>query len=259
MKNNIHKRSLLISLLCIFQVYAHDTTPPIDAHKYPEFARFAQRYACPKDIAEKVKKITTSCFYEGENFYVKGQDIDRLINALRAKRIIEHNHLDHIAVADKCLCQNGYGDFLVAARKIRSVQGRRLSLKDTQDLITFVEETGFRDWLALDLINDQKNDKLTFVDTENGSFLVGIVHGNKEENIPQHCKLVYLACLAKSLGKFMEKDAVDFCNQRFNQLFNSPEGTQPHTPIFGNTKYDDSDIDFEKVKEEFQEFLSEKN
>ena len=56
----------------------------------------------------------------------------------------------------------------------------------------------------------------------------------------------------------MEDDAVDFLNQRYNELKHSPEGKQPHTPIFNNTKYDDKDIDFEKVKTEFQEFLSDK-
>ena len=204
----------------------------VNPDEYPELAKFVARYACPEDLAAKVQTVETNGFHRGDTFFLKGDDIDRLINAIRAKRVIKKNKIQH---GESC----------------------RLSLSQVKDLTKFVEETGYRDWLSLDLIN-APNNKLTFIDTEDGSFAVGMVHGNEKQGIPQNCKLIFFANLSKALAKYMEKDAIDFLNVRHEQLVNNPEGKNPFAPIFKNTEYDDADIDFEKVKTEFYKYRESK-
>ena len=229
----------------------------VNPDEYPELAKFVARYACPEDLAAKVQTVETNGFHRGDTFFLKGDDIDRLINAIRAKRVIKKYKLDNIAIADKYLGLNKNGSLTVVANKIQHGESCRLSLSQVKDLTKFVEETGYRDWLSLDLIN-APNNKLTFIDTEDGSFAVGMVHGNEKQGIPQNCKLIFFANLSKALAKYMEKDAIDFLNVRHEQLVNNPEGKNPFAPIFKNTEYDDADIDFEKVKTEFYKYRESK-
>lgn len=212
----------------------------IDAAQYPELTKFVNKFRCPNDIKR------SEC-------HLKYSQIDRIINAARMKKCIEINELDHLRVADKCLYPSVDNELLVLSQTVAFKPGDRenakLSLSEVQQLVKLAEETGFRDWARN--FDWDINNKLTFFDTENNSFAIGMIRGVKGMELPAHCKFNFVASLAIYRDS-MKPDAQKFFNERLNYLLNSDEGKKeaPRLPL--NQKYDDSQINFEKVKEEYR-------
>ena len=211
---------------------------------YPELAKFIKVYRCSLDIESLGKEA------DGKEFFLKGDDIERIINVERMKKVFEKHGLDHLDVAQKCLFKDG--DWLkVASLNInRKKHSEKLTLTEIQQLVKFAEETGYRDWARNIGYNQQ--DKLTLFDTEDNSFLVGRYQEIEGIDLPQHCKALYILNLYPFKSQ-MDSEAQAWFEKKMNEAINSDEAKAEDTPLPWNTKYDDEKIDFEKVKSEHKE------
>jgi hypothetical protein len=234
----------------------------IDANNYPELAKFIKKYGLPNIFTKKAEQNKE--YFENysygtvsnlPNFFLKGSDINRIINAERARRCIEINNLDQLDVPRKYLGK--IGDlWRVFAEKIKPLtESRVISLLEIQQLTTLAEETGFRDWNEDNWRYDKNNSKFTCIDTEDNSFAIGRIRGVEGMDLPFHCKANYVMSLL-TFEEYMEPKAQEWLIHRIEELINSPEGIAEDKPLFANKKYDDPEIDFEKVKEEFEKLRS---
>jgi hypothetical protein len=249
--------------------YSVDPLKDFDENKYPELAKFYKKYGLAHIestwITQNVKAKSSS----GRNFldlpfgsiegreklFAKNADIDRIINAERARNFIEQENLDTLDIAKKYL---GYfeGKFKVVAETIESHGKDRFTLKEVQQLTKFVEETGYRDWYGYNWTFDEQG-KFVCFDTDNGGFAVGRVHGGGESGLPLNCKTIFAYNLYYKYANNMDEDAREWLEKRVNELLNSPEGKAEHKPIYGNSKYDTPGMNFEQVKKEFRAWQQE--
>lgn len=249
--------------------FSVDVPEEVDPEKYPELIKFIKKYGLPHIFAKEAKKFEMSInrdyitkVEELPNFFIKGSNIARIINAERIRRCIEVNNLDQLDVPKKYLEKVGNLWRIFAERIDPSYcSGEKFSLKETQQLTILAEETGFRDWDRYNFRRDEHN-KLICIDTENNSFKnrlgyenVKTYSVNKTQGIklPPNCKANYVMYLWDDFHDRMNAEAQEWLKHRIEELLHSPEGTAEDTPIFANKKYDDPEIDFEKVKEELKE------
>jgi hypothetical protein len=234
----------VLCLLLTITDFAIASSPeqPFDAKKYAEFAKFMKKFGCPAGFEDDKERV------------LKPGDIGRVVNATRMKAIIKQHKLTKLGVPKKCL---GYvnGFWITAAEKIHNTgnTANKLSLEEIQQLTKFAEKTGFRDWYGNTILTN--DGKIVFIDTEDNSFAIGRIHGNPEQGIPMHCKTVYVA----NVGLFkhwMTPEALVWFKKR-EETFTNPENLKEDTPLYGNTKYDSSGINFEKAKKEFDEIRKE--
>ena len=212
-----------------------------DTSKYPELVKFVEKYRCPSDVESDAKK-----------HFLKNYEYERIINAARMKQCITVNKLDKLRVPDKCLCRAKQG-YEVLSQRIHIKDGDRkdakLSLSEVQQMVKMAEETGFRDWVGN--FDWDTDGKLAFYDLESDGFFIGMIRGVEGKELPNHCKFNYVASLMV-YQHAMEPAAQEWLQKRLQELLNSAEGIAPQKPLPWNTKYDDSSIDFEKTKNEFQ-------
>ncbi len=232
--------------------FSADVPGEVDPQKYPELVKFIRKYGFPRIYCKEAEKYKESIEYRNygvakdfPSFFLKNTDIDRIINAERMRRCIEIHNLDQLDVPQKYLGKVG-NTWRVFAENINSPRGKIISLKETQQLAKVAEETGFSDWRTN--WNYDDNNKFVCIDTENSSFYCW-----------RDCKLDSLITLWRHFHTHMEKEAQGWLVRRIEELENSPEGKAQITSLNINTKYDDPDIDFEKVKEEFAELKRSKN
>jgi hypothetical protein len=236
--NNIGLYVVLISSISI-----HGNIPlNVDPALYPELAKFINKFRCSTEVEENQAK-----------HYLKSDELERIINAERMKRFVEENNLYHLRVADKCLCRRGNGLEVLSQKVKFREHDSQLTLSQTQQLALLAENTGFRDWNGN--IGWDVNSKLTFFDTEDYAFYLGRIKGNQEKNIPDQCKLVFFANIP--FYNHMEPDAQVWFKERLNTLLNSEEGTIEASILPFNEQYDDSSINFEKVKVEYRAYRKE--
>ncbi len=222
-----------------------DLPVKVDAAQYPNLAKFVKTYRC----SDSVEKLGAAA--DKNEFFLKDDQVERIVNAQRMKRLFEKEGLDHLDVAEKCLFKDG--DLLkVASLDIKRKQHKeKLTLTEVKQLVKFVQETGFRDWIGGNIGYNQQ-DKLVLFDTEDNSFAIGMVHGIAGMDLPDHCKVTYILNLMQFRSQ-MEPEAKAWFMDRVNEAINSPEQKVKETPLPWNTRYDDGKMDFEKVKKEHQE------
>lgn len=214
--------------------------------KYPHLSKFVEKYAC----SEEVTKNKSS-------HHLKGGDISRIINAVRMRQCIKRNGLKHLRVADKCLlCENDSIEVLSQKVNFREYnqEDAALSKEEVQELVCLAEETGFRDW-AQNFDWDTEG-KITFYDTEDNSFVIGMYRGVEGRDLPNHCKFNFAVSLMMYYS-YMTPEAKEWYEKRLNDLLNSDEGTCQATMISKKTEYDDDAMNFEEVKKEYGQFLKE--
>lgn len=216
----------------------------IDPKEYPELTKFIEKYKCSAND-------TQNKHYH----YSKPNQIDRIINAERMRKIIEHNKLDHLRVADKCLYICPDNELNVLSKNINPKRNRprdqKLSLTEVQQLVTLAENTGFRDWVGN--FDWDSNGKLAFYDTENDAFKIGRIRGVEGMELPAHCKFNFIASLAVYRAS-MEPAAQKWFDKKLSEVLNSEEGKMAAPMLPFNTQYDkDCGIDFEQVKKEYNE------
>ena len=231
----------------------------INALESPELTKFVHKYGCSLEVED------------GMTYISKDQNISRIINAIRMKKIIEIHNLDHLDVADKFLGNRfqSEGYVTIKAKRVGSLPSRKFSLTDIQQLAQLAEKTGYSDWggscwlLSNILIN--KNNKITFIDTEDKSFghpghgispeyrhdsSAPTISVEQSQAMPLGCKFKYITNLAK-LYPVMEPEAQAWYSKRVKKL-NSPKGFVIQPRIYDNVQYDDPEIDLQEVKKEWR-------
>ncbi len=200
-----------------------------------------------RSIAGKGEFIPTSGdIFKGSTsseFFIKGSEIDRIINAQRMMVYLKVNKLNNFKVVSECLMHSGKSMSVVSNKIDIGNQRKKLSLRDVQQLVKITEDTGYCDWqFGRNVICDSQG-KFVFVDTEDVSFLwwfndVTIRH------------VLMLLMLNSSL--IMEKTALDWLKMKieFSDKYN--DGI---LSLSENIQYDAAiGIDFEQVKREFELF-----
>lgn len=218
-----------------------------------EFEEFTQKFAPPLKIQETIeshKDINIGLVRgkdESSNVYAHGRDLTRFFNAERMWNCIKDNNFTTLAVA-KTWVYKVNGQWRVYAEYIPSGEGKDLTLEETQELVEFVEQTGFQDWAAYDnVIFDKRNGKMTFVDTEADSF-----SRYELEGFPEDCKLQYAKCLYSIYGA-MDDNGKKWFDEHIDYLEHNPEGRVVIKPLPWSVQFDDPDFDFHKMEDKLRE------
>lgn len=237
--------------------FSVDIPEEIDQDKYPELVKFIKKYGLPRIHNKEIEKFKEDISKRSygmvkglPQFFLKGNDIDRAINAVRMKRCIEINNLDQLDVARKYIGKVDGDDWKIFAEKINLQEGKVISLTQIQQLAKLAEETGFRDWNNNWLYDE--NNKKVCIDTEDSSFIWAKYVGYKGIDLPRHCKANYVISLW-ALSGYMEIEAQKWLSARIKELVESSEGVAEDKPLCVNKKYDDPEINFKKVRREFEE------
>lgn len=217
---------------------------------------FLNKYGLPAHISQALQKIKKSYGTDKAlpGYFLKGQDHERLINAIRLERFIKDNNLTNIAVAKKFIdCTDENKGCRIIVEKITSAdKGRVLTLEDTRQLAMLAEKTGFSDW-GMDFDNviiNKKDNKLTLIDTENMSFAMW----ESFEDVPSRHPLHTLASLYQN-KRFMNAEARKWLTERINTLLtecmkNEEEcKKQIVMPLCFNSTLDPEDFNLEEIKE----------
>ncbi|HEX2978328.1 MAG TPA: hypothetical protein VHO47_04385 [Candidatus Babeliales bacterium] len=141
----------------------------------------------------------------------KGNDIDRLINAYRAQRLIENEKFKYVGIPLKYAKKTSDGLVEIFAQKITpsDQQEEKYSLAQVKDFASFVELSGLSDFG--DNANQNiiyANDKLYVIDTENSSFEAN-TYGFKATN---------LKSLKIFFGKRISDDASHWLDAKIDEL-----------------------------------------
>jgi len=179
------KKLYLVLLLAIFNSFGlfavrgnfdqQGIPVDFDRVKYPELAKFVDRYCCPEELQAKAR-----------DHFDKGGEIDRIINAERLRVVIKEHNLDCLAVAEKYLYLGADGTYRVLSKKVDfhesmfdsksfTFDPRSLTVKEFQQLIKIIQITGLSDLHPNNICRNSVTGKITFIDTENVTF--GAVRG----------------------------------------------------------------------------------
>ncbi len=223
-------------------------------------SKFISKYDCPmiKDGFNKDKKCWRNFVGIKPTTITKGAKVSRMINAIRIKQVIKDSNLNLLDVPQKCLIKEnvqfedwsrsipwGYHDtWSVVAQAVQGDAVKNITVPEIQQLVTFVEKTGFQDFAAHDMnmLRDKKTNKIIFIDTEDASFW----------NARARTRLALVANVIRYVSPAMTKDACDWLHQYYEQVTLSGDNSSI-VPIYYNCGFDDADINFEKVKQEYKE------
>lgn len=215
---------------------------------YPELSRFIEMYRCSDEFEN----------HKSEHF-AKGGQIDRLINAKRAERVIAQKNLTSLRVPHKCLSKKADGSYEVLSEGLRypglveRFENRAVSLSEVRQIVDFAQATGYTDWHGGNVIRTLDN-QIGICDTEDRSFMM----------VGDVCtKTALLSAIRRLLlGGTDEQDkrcysftvdaeGSDFLKQL---LEDSKQRDSIIWSLKANTVYDDKEIDFEKVKRELAHY-----
>ena len=112
----------------------------------------------------QVYYLTTS-----PKIYVKASQFDRVINAYRMQNFLTQNNISTITVPKKYVSKVGQ-KFMVFVEAVDIEDIESINLEEVQDLIAFIEGTGYCDLHDGNLKRDKKTGKLICIDTETRSF-----------------------------------------------------------------------------------------
>jgi len=133
--------------------------------------------------------------YGAKDFFIKGSEVDRIINAERMKKYLKVNGLDSFKVASEFVRHEGGLPCVVSEEIEIGDQEKKISLKELQQIVKIMEDTGYCDWqFGANLVRDVDG-KLVFVDLEDLSF--GVFHSHIGRVDPKLYKL-------DSLARFLE-------------------------------------------------------
>lgn len=169
-------------------------------------------------------------------FYLKDNDISRMLNAQRLKNCIKEHNLHQLRVPNKYL-QKINGEWTIIAEEItRNNSNSKIDKETAQQIATLIKETGFADWHANNFLEG------AFIDTEERSFLR--VYGTRRYHFA-------LGSLFK-LSQYFSPEASTYLGRVHQE---SRASVPPADEVPPPEKYDDHDINFAKVAEEFEELI----
>lgn len=201
--------------------------------------KFLDRYSCSEDIENKI--VETRLNEDWKSFYLKGQRIDRLINAIRLKRFLESHNLDKIGVAEKCWSKKFQQVVSIGVPSVHI--DKPISLSELQQLVKVAERAGFLDWHRLNVLRDNLG-RHVFIDTEDSSFFKrrGVILS--VEHMLRGCKRNYLDTFD------LEPEAAEWLEQKLLEVTGSDK--KPNS-LASNSEYDDADINFEEIKDRLEQ------
>ena len=193
--------------------------------------KFIQKYAPPEEVCALIKQHKKSIFFvyteqikEIPGYYIKGNDIARLINNVRMGRYLERNNFTKLGVTKKHVCCVGE-KLIIFAEKVKSGKWSPVTLEEIQQCHACMVATGYKDWAFNptnfpNLVRDV-NGKLIFIDTEDISFSIEAGLATKDNK------------------KYMTQEAWDWL-QKQKQL-------EKHGYLPNDNRFDE-DIDFTTIK-----------
>ncbi len=151
-------------------------------------------------------------------FFIKGSEIDRVINAERLKAYLRRKGFDNFKVASECLHYTGQSvEILSPAIKLGN-QDKKLSLQEVQQILQIAQDTGYWDWqFGRNLIRDHNN-HLVFVDTEDLSFSCGKEMPSFIPNEIRRSKLQMLLTLFPTYTNSMDDEAIQWVEKQFDKF-----------------------------------------
>jgi hypothetical protein len=240
-----------------------------DKESSRELKEFIEMFAPPLNIQETIEsnKDIKFGFLEGRdksaNVYAKGRNFSRLFNAERMRNCIESNNFTTLAVPKKWIYKVN-GQWRVYAEYIPSKKVK-FTLEEIKELVEFAEQTGYSDWsrvmklsdevfvsVSPNVIADERNGKITIIDTEDRSFKApGVMY--PDESFPKKCKLQSAYSLYKYFDDDMEDDARKWLDDYIIYLKDNSEGRTIIDSLPWSGQFDDPNFDFEKIKKELEE------
>jgi hypothetical protein len=219
-----------------------------------EFVKFIDRFSPPQNIqvellAEEQFITEYSWKYnerELNSIYIKPKmEPERIINAMRMKKIIKANGFKHIVVPKKYFFFFGDSFRNVSDRitPIPLTQIPKITVEEVKELADFVVQTGFSDFFERgDRSNLYKTSdgKWNFIDTENGSFSTAQSENSVLENLG--ALRVFLRTYNMGPGVGLELDQ-KIKNFRTNSITLLKQGIPTRVDL------DEPDIDMQAVIE----------
>jgi hypothetical protein len=106
-------------------------------------------------------------------FFIKGSEIDRVINAERLKSYLKRKGFGNFKVASECLHYTGQSVEILSPLIKLGNQDTKISLDEVKQILQIAQDTGYSDWqFGKNLMRDYLG-HLVFVDTEDISFICG--------------------------------------------------------------------------------------
>lgn len=106
-------------------------------------------------------------------FFIKGSEIDRVINAERLKSYLRRKGFGNFKVASECLHYTGQSVEILSPLIKLGNQDTKISLDEVKQILQIAQDTGYWDWqFGKNLMRDHLG-HLVFVDTEDISFSCG--------------------------------------------------------------------------------------
>lgn len=163
----------------VFQEFIEEHKPP---RKMREVLEAKKKELVNTDCNDlrSVRPVETA---DGKTIAFMKYDVDRVILAEKLKKFIEQNNLDQLDVAAKYVYpledQNGSVRWRVFSEMVPSLEkgfeGKKITLKELQQLIKVSEDFTYADWHDGNLIRSTDG-KLVFVDTESEAFCSDFIH-----------------------------------------------------------------------------------
>lgn len=218
----------------------------LDASVYPELVKFIEFHRCSKEFETNKKQ-----------HFLKGDQIDRLINVKRLGRVIEQKQLTRLQVPHKCVSKKSDGNFEVLSERLKykslveRYKSNTISLSDVQQLVTLAEETAYTDWHGGNIGHTVDN-KIAICDTEDRSFvIIGDEIGKLEllSFLKQRLLAGYSQQSKVDRVFKIEPEALAWLEQKLSVV---RANEQKVLSLKANTSYDDKAVDYEKVKKELK-------
>jgi len=226
-------------LKCDSIAHASGTIPgKFDEKKYPNLAKFVVMHRCSSELEA-----------HRDQHFLKGDQIDRIINAERMKSVIEQEKLDLLEVPHKCLAKKSDGDYEVLSKKIerQNPENNELSLVEVQQLFEVSQITGFIDWSSSNVMRSLSG-KIAFCDLEDGSFMSRDLKKIKSQ-LSDAFSWSFLTGYMTPVFRFND-DVKKWIINKHKELESSFfTGNKSVRALKINRSYDKK-IDFEKVKQE---------
>lgn len=205
--------------------------------------KFLDRYSCSQEIEDQITETRFS--KRDRKFYLKGDSVARIVNAIRFKRYIADYGLDRVGVAEKCWSKKFEEVVSIAVPNINT--DRLVSLSEVQQLVKVAEETGFCDWHRLNVFRDVEG-RHVFIDTEDSSFFKGRGVIFDVNYVLHVLKKDYIDTLN------LDPEADEWFRKKMLEVKDSDKKVKNLAHCI-KSGYDDLDIDFNLVKETADPFL----
>lgn len=241
------------------------------------FAEFARKFEAPEHIRNILKKTLylSMCFFEPtteskitqndtdwpekginpisiktKTIFAKDQKFDRIANAVSVRTIIEQQNLQTLAVAKKYVGQDNYNQWRVVAKGIEPGDANSLSSQEVQELISLQEQVCFSDMYPRNVIRNKKNNKITFIDTEDISFSGHGLHniwGTKPRS-----KIECIEHLAYFVRDYDSPDGLNLVQKHIEELKKDPANHEPINWLKKIQNPEITGIDIQAVKTDYQ-------